>query len=113
MGPVGWGLLGPIRALAHGPLFLSKEIPVEISVEFSKDISKEISKEMSKEISNEMSDVEFGVLDIDSQPNSPIRPEFSVRGIPSCFLVKSGSVVGSKIGMTNKQDFVSWIKENI
>ena len=66
-----------------------------------------------EEISNEMPDVEFGVLDIDSQPNSPIRPEFSVRGIPSCFLVKSGSVVGSKIGMTNKKDFVSWIKENI
>ena len=66
-----------------------------------------------EEISNEMPDVEFGVLDIDSQPNSPIRPEFSVRVITSCFLVKSGSVVGSKIGMTNKQDFVSWIKENI
>ena len=25
----------------------------------------------------------------------------------------SGSVVGSKVGLTNKQDFVSWIKENI
>ena len=66
-----------------------------------------------EEISNEMTDVEFGVLDIDSQPNSPIRPEFSVRGIPSCFIVKGGSVVGSKVGLTNKQDFVNWIKGSI
>ena len=66
-----------------------------------------------EEISNEMTEVEFGVLDVDSEPNSPIRPEFSVRGIPACFLVKSGSVVGSKIGMTNKQDFSSWLKKNI
>ena len=66
-----------------------------------------------EEISNEMTDIEFGVLDIDSQPNSPIRPEFSVRGIPSSFIVKGGSVVGSKVGLTNKQNFVNWIKESI
>ena len=66
-----------------------------------------------EEISNEMTDIEFGVLDIDSQPNSPIRPEFSVRGIPSCFIVKGGSVGGSKVGLTNKQNFVNWIKESI
>ena len=66
-----------------------------------------------EEISNEMTEVEFGVLDIDSEPNSPIRPEFSVRGVPSCFIVKSGSVVGSKVGLTNRQDFISWIKESI
>ena len=66
-----------------------------------------------EEISNEMTDIEFGVLDIDSQPNSPIRPEFSVRGIPSCFIVKGGSVVGSKVGLTNNQDVVNWIEESI
>ncbi len=66
-----------------------------------------------EKISDEMTEIEFGVLDIDSEPNSPIRPEFSVRGVPSCFIVKSGSVVGSKVGLTNRQDFISWIKESI
>ncbi len=60
----------------------------------------------------EMSDIEFGVLDIDAQPNSGIKPEFSVRGIPSCFYVRAGKVLSSKIGMTSKNDFIEWIKSN-
>ena len=66
-----------------------------------------------EEISNEMSDVEFGVLDIDSQPNSPIRPEFSVRGIPTMLLFKGGELKATKVGATTKSNIVSWIKENI
>ena len=60
-----------------------------------------------------MSGVDFFVLDIDEQPNTPIRPEFSVRGIPACFMVKNSEVVGSKIGLTNRQDFLYWVKSNI
>ena len=60
----------------------------------------------------EMSDIEFGVLDIDAQTNSGIKPEFSVRGIPSCFYVRAGKVLSSKIGMTSKTDFIEWIKSN-
>ena len=64
-------------------------------------------------ISNEMNEVQFGVMDINKNPNVPIRPEFSVRGIPTCAIIVSKEVKSLKVGMTTKQDFVKWIKENI
>ena len=60
----------------------------------------------------EMSNIEFLVLDIDSNPNSPIRSEFMVRGIPACFYVRAGKVLSSKIGMTTESDFLGWINSN-
>jgi|TARA_B100000959_G_scaffold259616_1_gene295368 thioredoxin 1 len=64
-------------------------------------------------ISNEMDNVDFGAMDIDKDPNTPIRPEFSVRGIPTCAIIVSGEVKSLKVGLTTKQDFTNWIKENI
>ena len=42
-----------------------------------------------------------------------IESEISNRNLFNDKTFTSGSVVGSKVGLTNKQDFVSWIKENI
>ena len=66
-----------------------------------------------EQLSDELKDkgVVIAKHNIDEEPNLPVK--FSVRGIPSCFIVKGGSVVGSKVGLTNKQDFVTWIKESI
>ena len=61
---------------------------------------------------SEMSNIEFVVLDIDSNPNSPIKPEFMIRGIPACFYVRAGKVLSSKIGMTSESDFLAWINAN-
>jgi len=60
-----------------------------------------------------MSNVDFFVLDIDEQPNTPIKPEFSVRGIPTCFIIKDSKVVSSKVGLSTKQDFENWVTSNI
>tara|TARA_B100001123_G_C15142103_1_gene959938 strand:+ start:142 stop:465 length:324 start_codon:yes stop_codon:yes gene_type:complete len=64
-------------------------------------------------ISEEMDDVDFGVMDIDKHPNTPIRPEFSVRGIPTCAIILNGEVKSLKVGLTSKQDFTNWVNENI
>ena len=64
-----------------------------------------------EEISNEMSEIDFGAMDIDSQPNIPTK--FGVRGIPTCIFVSNGEVKSTKVGMTSKSDFVAWLKENL
>ena len=64
-----------------------------------------------EEISNEMKEIDFGVMDIDEQPNTPTK--FGVRGIPTCIFVVSGEVKSTKVGMTSKSDFVAWLKENL
>ncbi len=60
----------------------------------------------------DMSDIKFGVMDIDAQPNTPIRSEFSVRGIPTCFCIKDGKVTSAKVGMTTESDYIKWVKDN-
>ena len=58
-----------------------------------------------------MSEIDFGAMDIDSQPNIPTK--FGVRGIPTCIFVSNGEVKSTKVGMTSKSDFVAWLKENL
>ena len=64
-----------------------------------------------EEISNEMNDIDFGAMNIDNQPNTPTK--FGIRGIPTCILVVNGELKSTKVGMTNKSEFSSWLKENI
>ena len=63
------------------------------------------------EISDEMTDIDFGSMNIDNHPNTPTQ--YGVRGIPTCILVVGGELKSTKVGMTKKTDFVSWLKENI
>ena len=64
-----------------------------------------------EQISEEIKDVEFGVMDIDSQPNVPTK--FGVRGIPTCVILNKGEVKSTKVGLTSHKDFTDWLKENI
>tara|TARA_Y100000741_G_scaffold335275_1_gene293074 strand:- start:96 stop:413 length:318 start_codon:yes stop_codon:yes gene_type:complete len=64
-----------------------------------------------EQISEEIKDVEFGVMDLDSQPNIPTK--FGVRGIPTCVILDKGEVKSTKVGLTSHKDFTNWIKENI
>ena len=63
-----------------------------------------------EEISNEMDNIDFGAMNIDNQPNTPTK--FGVRGIPTCILVVNGELKSTKVGMTNKSEFINWLKEN-
>ena len=63
------------------------------------------------EISDEMTDIDFGSMNIDNHPNTPTQ--YGVRGIPTCILVVGGELKSTKVGMTKKTDFLSWLKENI
>ena len=75
-----------------------------------------------------MTDIDFGAMNIDNQPNTPTRfgrqsllslkggtslQKNGIRGIPTCILVVNGEVKSQKVGMTTKSDFENWLKENI
>ena len=49
--------------------------------------------------------------DIDSSPNFPTTQ--NVRGVPALYLYKDQKLVSQKIGMTSKEDLVTWLKEFI
>ena len=49
--------------------------------------------------------------DIDSSPNFPTMQ--NVRGVPALYLYKDQKLVSQKIGMTSKEDLVTWLKEFI
>ena len=65
---------------------------------------EEISDEMANEIT-------IAKHNIDEEPNTPTK--YGVRGIPTCILVVNGELKSTKVGMTKKTDFLSWLKENI
>ena len=48
---------------------------------------------------------------IDSEPNTPSK--YGIKGIPTMLLFKNGELKATKIGVTNKSNIVSWIKDNI
>ena len=58
-----------------------------------------------------ITDIDFGSMNIDNHPNTPTQ--YGVRGIPTCILVVGGELKSTKVGMTKKTDFLSWLKENI
>jgi len=65
-----------------------------------------------EEIAEEMKDqVVIIKHNIDDHPNQPSR--FGVRGIPTMLLFKNGELVGQKVGVTTKNNIVTFIKENI
>ena len=65
-----------------------------------------------EEISDEMKDqVVIAKHNIDENPNQPTM--YGVRGIPTMLLFKGGELKATKVVSTNKQNLVSWIRENI
>tara|TARA_X000000368_G_C23007048_1_gene701691 strand:- start:167 stop:349 length:183 start_codon:yes stop_codon:yes gene_type:complete len=57
------------------------------------------------------SDLDFGFLNIDNNPNTPTK--YGCRGIPFMLLVINGEVKNTKVGMTNKTDLKKFISENL
>ncbi len=66
---------------------------------------------MIEEISNELTDINFGAMNVESQPNTPTA--FGIRALPTCILWVGGELKSTKLGMTKKSEFIKWIKENL
>ena len=64
-----------------------------------------------EEISNEMTNVVVAKHNIDEEPNFPSK--LNVRSIPTMILFVNAEQKSVKIGATNKENIVSWIRENI
>ena len=67
---------------------------------------------VSEEISDEMKDqVVIAKHNIDLEPNIPTK--YSIKGIPTMLLFKSGELKATKVGASTKSNIIAWIKENI
>ena len=65
-----------------------------------------------EKISNDMADkIDCYYHDIESQPNEPTK--YSVRGVPTVLLFKSGKLVGTKVGATSEKDMLEFIQPHI
>ena len=68
---------------------------------------KEVSP-ILEEISTEMSDsIKIVKVNIDENPNIP--SQYGVQSIPTLIIFKKGEVVATKIGMSSKNELLSWI----
>ena len=69
-------------------------------------------KPIIEKISNDMVDkIDCYYHDIESQPNEPTK--YSVRGVPTVLLFKSGKLVGTKVGATSEKDMLDFIQPHI
>tara|TARA_B100001123_G_scaffold448960_1_gene612254 strand:+ start:3353 stop:3673 length:321 start_codon:yes stop_codon:yes gene_type:complete len=72
---------------------------------------KEVSP-ILEEISTEMSDsIKIVKVNIDENPNIP--NQYGVQSIPTLIIFKKGEVVATKIGMSSKNELLSWINTSI
>lgn len=62
------------------------------------------------EIANENDAIQVGMVDVDSNPE--LSADFSIRNVPTTFIMKDGEVVGKIIGAKSKSDILSEI-ENV
>jgi thioredoxin 1 len=69
-------------------------------------------KPIVEKISDDMADkIDCYYHDIESQPNEPTK--YSVRGVPTILLFKSGKLVGTKVGATSEKDMLQFIQPYI
>ena len=72
---------------------------------------KEVSP-ILEENSTEMSDsIKIVKVNIDENPNIP--SQYGVQSIPTLIIFKKGEVVATKIGMSSKNELLSWINTSI
>ena len=72
---------------------------------------KEVSP-ILEEISTEMSDsIKIVKVNIDENPNIP--SQYGVQSIPTLIIFKKGEVVATKIGMSSKNELLSWNNSSI
>tara|TARA_B100000029_G_C17279263_1_gene852844 strand:- start:396 stop:572 length:177 start_codon:yes stop_codon:yes gene_type:complete len=58
-----------------------------------------------------MPEIDFGAMNIDDNPN--IATSLGVKGIPFVILVVNSEVKATRVGLTAKDQFKAWLKENI
>jgi len=61
-----------------------------------------------EEIATEMDGVTIAKLNIDENPQTPVK--YGVRGIPTLILFKDGEVASTKVGALPKSKIVEWIQ---
>jgi thioredoxin 1 len=64
-----------------------------------------------EEIAVEMDGVTIAKLNIDENPQTPIK--YGVRGIPTLILFKDGEVASTKVGALPKSKIVEWIQSSV
>lgn len=64
-----------------------------------------------EEISEEMPGVVVAKMNIDENPEAPMR--YGVRSIPTMILFKNGEAIDTKIGAHPKNRIVDWISESV
>ena len=79
--------------------------------QFNVDKANNFNEAIEK-ISNDMSDkIDCYYHDIEAQPNEPTK--YSVRGVPTVLLFKSGKLVGTKVGATSEKDMLEFITPHL
>ena len=72
----------------------------------------QVLRPIIEKISNDMSDkIDCYYHDIEAQPNEPTK--YSVRGVPTVLLFKSGKLVGTKVGATSEKDMLEFITPHL
>jgi thioredoxin 1 len=64
-----------------------------------------------EEISEEIPGVVIAKMNIDDNPEFPMR--YGVRSIPTMILFKNGEIVDTKIGAQPKNRIIDWISESV
>ncbi len=64
-----------------------------------------------EEIGAEMDGVTIAKLNIDENPQTPVK--YGVRGIPTLILFKDGEVASTKVGALPKSKIVEWIQSSV
>ncbi|NQV21640.1 MAG: thioredoxin [Rhodospirillales bacterium] len=64
-----------------------------------------------EEIATEMDSVTIAKLNIDENPQTPVK--YGVRGIPTLILFKDGEVASTKVGALPKSKIMEWIQSSV
>ena len=90
--------MGPSNLIRGAPSFLSG--PCKVIGPILEDLTVELAAKL-----------EFGVMDIDEELNTPTK--FFVRGIPTLLLFKGGKHVDTRVGASSKDEIKKWLLAKI
>lgn len=62
-----------------------------------------------EQLSEKFKDVKFVKIDVDECPN--VSKSYGIMSVPTLLKFKNGSLVDTKIGYVNIEDFSKWISE--
>ena len=81
---------------------------VEIYAKWSTPSEKiaPILKEVKSSINNSIK-----IIRIDIDKNQQIADKFNIKGVPALLLFKNGGVIWKHLGLINKEDLITLIKE--